>query len=268
MSSQVNFRDLLGLLLPRGAIWTAAVGLGLDKFLNGMAANLQQVKDYLAALGNLRNPLTTNLLEDLERELGLISNTSLSETQRRQILRAKKGQRAGTGSYSQLQDKLDEAGFNLVVQENNPKIDPDLFLGGGYQMFANNTVAVAGNDEAYAGYADPLGELIVNGGFFAKQEVEYIAQANGPTTVAGNDQAVAGYFISMTREEVEYLIPDIQVGRWNYIFYVGGPVTDWTASPPVFDRGIVAAELRDSLIEIILQHKPLHSWCGLVVDFV
>jgi hypothetical protein len=268
MSSKINFRDLLTLLLPSGAAWNAATGLGLDQFLNGMAANLQIVKDYLEGLGKLRDPLQTPQLEDLEREYGIISNTSLSDTQRRQILRAKKGQRAGTGSYTQLQDKLDEAGFDLVVQENNPKIDPDLWIGGAYQIHANNTNAIAGNNAAYAGYNDPLGRLIVNSEQFVTQEIRYSAQANGTNTVAGNSQAVAGYFTEMTRVEKVYTVPDFDVDRWNYIFYVGGPVTDWTASPPVFERGEVPAELEAALIEIILQHKPTHSWCGLVVDYI
>jgi hypothetical protein len=129
-------------------------------------------------------------------------------------------------------------------------------------MIANNTTAVAGNDDAFAGFSG--GELVVNGDQYV-QSVAYLAQANGTNTVAGNDEAIAGYFIDIIQTLITYDIPD-EV-RWNYIFYVGGPVTLWD-DPPDFERGIVFAQQETLLKDIILQHKPLHSWCGLVVDYI
>lgn len=251
-------------MLPQGAIWKPEPNNDLDHLLEGVGLNHDEVRAFLNGLSDMRNPLSTPFLEDLEKEFGIISNTNLTEEVRREILLTKKGSRSGTGSLSGLQKKLDDAGFNLFVYENNPEVDPSLFIVTTYQMIANTTTAVAGNDEAYAGFDDT--ELLVNGPQLTG-DINYFAQANEPTTCAGNDLAIAGYFLSDDQDLIEYEAPSPSMGRWNLIFYVGGEIDEWNDSA-VFAKGQVRAQLEDVLKTIILQHKPMHSWCALVVEYI
>ena len=235
-----TMRNLLTALMPDGGIWEPEAEADLDRLLNGMAENHEVVRSYLSGLAHMRDPALTTMLADLEREYGLVTNTTFSEADRRQVLGAQKGAKAETGGALQLQAKLTAAGFDLVVRQNNPVIDPNLFT----------TDA----------------ELVVNGDQFTSEPL-YLAQANGDAMFAGNAKAVAGYFLEISQDQITYEIPT-GPERWNYVFYVGGTVASW---PPVFPpslRGQVPVEKRDLLKRIILQHKPTHSWAGLAVDYV
>lgn len=263
MSNGLKMRAVLTALLPQGAIWKPEPDNDLDLLLEGIGLNYDEVRDFLKGLANMRNPLSTPFLEDLEKEYGIVSNTNLSKNTRRNILLSKKGARAGTGSLSGLQKKLDDSGFNLFVYENDPEVDPSLFLTWVFQCIANNTTAVAGNDAAYAGVQG--GDLLVNGPQYTTT-LNYFAQAGEPTTCAGNDLAIAGYFIGAGQSLIEYEVPSASMGRWNMIFFVGGELDDWSDTTD-FKRGQVKSELEDILKSIIMQHKPMHSWCALVVDY-
>jgi hypothetical protein len=243
---------------------------GFDQLLDAIAQNYEVPRAYLASLARLRDPALTPEFADLEREFGQAFLEDLTEAERRQILAAVKSATPGTGSYSQLQQKLTDAGFDLVVRENNdPIIDPALFVGEQYQMWCDQTTAVCGNDAAFCGVTGGL--LVVNGDQFLNRP-DYIAQCNGPNTVCVNagdltpNESRAGYFLEMNSELIEYELPAPSV-RWNYVFYVGGPITTWD-DPPVFDRAEVPNEKRNILKTLILQFKPMHAWAGLNIDFI
>jgi hypothetical protein len=264
MSNGLKMRAVITALLPQGAIWKPEPGNGLDQFFDGMGLNLDEVRDYLKSLGDFRNPQATTLLADLEKEYGIAPSETLSEQARRDLLSAKKGAIAGTGSLDGLKRKLNEAGFrNLFVYNNDPEVDPALFLTVSFQCIANNTTAVCGNDAAFCGVEG--GELLVNG-IQITTTIGYFAQAGEPTTCCDNDLAIAGYFLGTGQQPIEYEIPTASMGRWNLIFYVGGEIDEWNDSA-AFARGSVPSILEDTLKTIILQHKPMHSWCALVVDY-
>lgn len=120
-------RDVLNALLPKGAFWTPAQDDDFDKLLDGIADNTQEVKEDLEDLADLRNPLKTPILTDLERDYGIIYPVDATESARRQSLRGFMFNRSTNGAYDQLQDKLQESGFDVIVIPNSPPIDPSLF---------------------------------------------------------------------------------------------------------------------------------------------
>jgi hypothetical protein len=106
-------------------------GGGLNQLLNGIAENHTGVWDALKTMAHIRDPRSTPILDDLEREFGVYPNPALTDQVRRDKLAAIKYARVGTGSKDNLQNALHTAGFtNLFVWENSPAQDPSIFFGG------------------------------------------------------------------------------------------------------------------------------------------
>ena len=121
-------RAVLNSLLPEGAFWTPAAQSDYDLLLEGIADNTEEVYQVLKSLACIRCPETTTLLEDLEKEYGIIPATLATEAERRSRLKAFIYRRAGTGAWDLLQSKLREAGFDDVyVHPNDPAVDPANF---------------------------------------------------------------------------------------------------------------------------------------------
>lgn len=128
------YRDILNALLPEGAFWTPAQDDDYDKLFEGIAENSNAVKDDLSELSELRNPLKTAILSDLERDYGIIPAVDATEAQRRQALKGFMFNRSTNGAYDQLQDKLQEAGFDVIIIPNSPPIDPALYYDEEYAL--------------------------------------------------------------------------------------------------------------------------------------
>jgi len=254
----LDLSNFIKALFPKGALWIPKEGGNLDKFIDGLASSLGDVYSYLGNLAKIRDPSVTEILSDLEREYGIIVNSELTEAERRAALDAVAYRARGDGSADFLQAQLRRAGFtNAYVYQNDPAIDPDIYLEGDYACVAGGSIAIAGNDDAFAGWRDGAGGfLIVNGDLVVSTLPEFLAQLNGDSTFAGNDQAVAGYFET---EQVLYggfAVPATSE-LWHLIFFVGGVkggaiyapinfldpdmelsgVTNW----PVFQEGVAGA---------------------------
>jgi len=219
-----NIRALYEALLPDGPIWIPKKDGDFDKLLDAMGENAGLVFDFLRTLANIRDPYNTPLLDDLEKEYGIIKNENLSEALRRSQIASIKYATPGTGSLDDLQDRLDKAGFDLIVTANDPAFDPRPILQSRYQMYAGGYNAYAGYNEggpilAYAGFSG--GYLIVNGDLYI-QSPDYAMVAGGDFSFAGNSKALAGYFLQLDRDIYIYEIPD-DPNRWRFIFFVGGP---------------------------------------------
>ncbi len=226
-------------LLPDGAIWQPKTGGDFDNLLAGIGDNAQVVYEFLDSIASIRDPRKTPILSDLEKEYGVLTNTDLTEAERRTQLVGIKYAKPDTASDDLVQDKLRAAGFdNIVVTSNDPAIDPDLISG----------------------------ELLVNGPIYIEQKPGYLAQANGDNTFAGNALAIAGYFLNIERTAHIYEIPDLW-RYWRFIFFVGGAASGWPGSPAIATYN-VDANREQQLKTLILKYKPLHSWCILVVNYV
>ncbi|MHC4302777.1 MAG: hypothetical protein ACYS7Y_36420, partial [Planctomycetota bacterium] len=111
-------------------------------------------------------------------------------------------------------------------------------------------------------------------------------------TQCGEPTALAGNLSGTTTTKLEYPIP-VDPDDWPMVFFVGGMATfnpDTGASiycgdtlaqcgdTPAFtqwfqgeigtiDFETVPASRRADLVRLILQIKPVHSWCALLVNF-
>jgi uncharacterized protein YmfQ (DUF2313 family) len=217
----LDMKAVFEALLPPGSLWEPAPLLGFDQFLTALGKNANDVYEQLYALGNLRDPRTTPVLSDLEKEYGILTKTNLSEAVRRQQLAAIKYARPGTASDTDLQTILRNAGFDVYVRRNHPPVDPADILATDFLLEAGEVDAFAGEPNAIAGLGG--GELLVNGAI-VRTSVDYEAQAGGVLMEANETNAVAGYFTDVTYTPVTYSIP-ISSDLWPYIFFVTGQ--DW-----------------------------------------
>lgn len=135
------------------------------------------------------------------------------------------------------------------------------------------------------------GELIVNGDIF-EFSVDYTVLCGETLAQCGEPASVSGELSGVTRTKIEYPIP-ADPEDWPLVFFVGGDATfnpDIGASAwcgealaqcgePLAFAQWFEGELQDiefvtlpysrraDLVRLILQIKPIHSWCGLLVNF-
>ena len=263
-------RQTFDALMPPGPLWVPEDGEGLDQLIEGIADNSEDIAGFLAQLANIRNPALTTLLSDLEKEYGIATDTNLTEAVRRMRLATKAFGGTSNGSIDVLQAALDSSGFTqLTVYENNPAVDPAIFLDQIFRMIANGDNAYAGfvpvagpPSTAYAGRIG--GELLVNGDIFSTTS-GYLSQAGGAW--AGGLHGYAGRFDEMKTTKLEYSIPT-DPDDWPLVFFVGGAAT---FNPDGSLLTIVSADVdvirEQKLKRTILSIKPIHSWAGLVITF-
>lgn len=266
-------RAVFDALFVSGSIGNIESGGDLDLLLDGMAENAETVALDIACLSCIRDPFTTPLLSDLEREYGVPTDTRLSDAVRRETLAALVyGLGNNTGSKDNLQNALQAAGFDVQVHENSPAVDPDIFLN-------SVPLMVAGGDNAFAGY-EPLagppstavagltgGYLLVNGRQYT-QRPEYDAIAGGDYMFAGNGNAVAGRYIGLIQDEIIYTIPD-DPNAWPFFFFVGGDATrdPGTGELTGILKADIPAERQTDFERLILKYKPIHTWAGLIINY-
>lgn len=255
-------RSVINTLIPPGSAWRVAPGQDWDNLYYGIADNWEVVREFLSELSDIRNPASTQFLSDLEKEFGVFTNTGLTNQQRRDQLMPVVFNRSFNGSVDNLQTALDDAGFTVQVHENSPAVDPAIFLDQDFQMVAAGFNAFAGRTDAFAGKVG--GELLVNGEIFTTRKIV--------TSVAGNlfagDGQTAGEYLDLERTEITYNIPT-DPDDWPLVFFVGGDATvDGTGALTEIQLADVPLEQEQEFKRIILKYKPIHSWAGLIINFV
>lgn len=211
-------RALIDDTVPPGPAWEAEEDKDLDLLREGRADNYEIVQDFLAILSDLRNPNTTSILSDLEREYGIPTNTLLTEATRRARLAELVYSRSSDGSEDDLQAALRNVGFDVYVYQNDPAVDPAIFLEQQFQMVAAGGNAYAGRSDAFAGKTG--GELLVNGDIFTTSR-EFTSVAG---TMFAGDGSSAGEYDRLLIEKKVYDVPD-ESALWPFVFFVGGAVT-------------------------------------------
>ena len=254
-------------LLPDGATWDIRPNGDFDKLLDGQAENFDFIRDFLDGLAVIRSPDKTPILTDLEKEYGILTNFNLSDSVRRLQLSSRVFTRGITGSDDNMQAALNDAAFIVQVHENSPAVDPSIFLDDVFQMVAGGDNAFAGRTDAVAGRLG--GELVVNGDIFS-QKLLIDMHAASPFAFAGNSKAVAGQFSSASLI-TEQIVPPIPVDpdAWPMIFFVGGDAIRDGVTGELLEiaPAQVPIERREELRRVILKYKPMHSWCGLIIEF-
>jgi hypothetical protein len=273
MSQRSISRAALDSLLPPGL--DVEPESDLDNLIEGIAENKESVRSFLATLANLRNPYKTQYLADLEKEFGFMTRTNLTHAVRRARLAARMYSRGGTGSKDNLQKStglvlgaLDAAGFDVQVHENNPAVDPAIFLDQAFQMVAGDpNNAYAGDPNAYCGRIG--GELLVNGPIYDQRPLYLIECGNTDCAYAGDPNAYAGYYLELIKTQKVYITP-ANPANWPLVFFVGGDATRDPVTDELTDiqRAQVPAEREQEFKNIILRIKPVHTWAGLLIDYV
>jgi hypothetical protein len=261
----LSYKDLLSTLLPDGEIWRVAEGRGFDKLLDGMGENEDRSRQFLEDLANIRDPLRTPILSDLEKEYGIKTNENISEADRRAQLSGIIYARAANGSRDFLQDKLQQAGFPLYVYDNAPAVDPGSLIYGLSQMYCGDTLAQCG--EPLAQCAQFSGELLVNGNIF-DYKIDYTMQCGELLAQCGEASATAGEYSGVSFTPIQYEIPS-NPQYWSFIFFVGGAVTRGGSGEIIsIDFVNIPIQNRNIMYQLILKYKPIHSWAALAVNWV
>ena len=211
-------RAMIDDLSPDGPIWEPEEQADFDLLLEGMADNYEVIRAFLSTLSDIRNPNKTIILSDLEREYGVPTNTLISKATRRTRLAELVFNTNGNGTEDDLQTALRNVGFDVYVYQNDPPVDPAIFLEQAFRMVAAGGNAYAGRADAFAGHIG--GELLVNGDIFSTDRIF--------TSVAGTmfagDGSTAGEYEDLLIEKIEYTIPT-DPADWPFVFFVGGAET-------------------------------------------
>jgi len=238
-----DFKTILEALFPDSKLGGIDPEGDLSKLLDGLAEDYQDIYDELQLLANVRNPRLTGNLSDLEREYGIISDTSLSDATRRQMLAHIVYKRPTTASWKHLQNALEDAGFDLIVTQNNPVVDP--------------------SDVTVDSF-----ELLVNGNLYTVQEPAYYLAAGSDIAYAGHSRGYSGYYLYFIKTLKEYVVPtEINAHwTWRYVFWVSGVASGWPSSPSVI-MGQANPQRETQLKNLILKYKPAFTWCILCVEY-
>lgn len=255
---------ILKSLLPKGPAWFPDPDGDFEKYIQGQSDNYDDPIEFLGNLSNIRDPLKTPVLDDLEREFGNSKNENLTEDERRNFLNSYIFSSKGSGTINDLQDRLTEAGFLVTVYSNDPAQDPEVLIDGQFQMLAGGGNAFAGNIDAFASRIG--GELIVNGDKF-KTVPNFNSVAGGGNAFAGNVSFSAGTFNDLSILPIIYPTPT-NPADWPLVFFIGGAATfDIDGKILTIDQVIQPKELRSEYLKILLRYKPLHTWCVSMVEF-
>lgn len=265
-------RSVFDSLLPDGSFWHIAQDGYFDKLLDGMSDNVEDVILKLACLACIRDPHTTPILSDLEKEFGLNSDERLTDEERRQALAAKVYRGDCNGSKDCLENALQKAGFDVQVHENSPSVDPAIFVDGipfmvcsGFNAYCGYFPITPGQYSSIAGRSG--GYLLVNGSVY-NQTPNYSSVCNFNFMACGNEKAIAGFFDSLKQELIEYEIPTDPT-KWPFVFFVGGDAirNPSTGELTNIETAYIDNKRKKEFEEIILQLKPLFSWAGLIIEF-
>ena len=235
-----DFKTLLEEVFPDTDFGGIDPNGDLAKLFSGMALDYQTIYDILDGLAHIRDPRLTQILAELEREYGIVTDTSLSDAVRRQMLAHVIYRRPTTASWENLELALIDAGFtNLLVTQNNPMVDP----------------------------STPGGDLLVNGQIIVSQSPAYYMCMGSDIAYMGHSRAFMGYYLSDNRVAKTYTIPaGPPYWPWAFVFWVGGAASGWPSTPAVALAN-VDSQRETQLKNLILKYKPANTWCLLRINW-
>ncbi len=123
--------------LPKGSAWKPKKDGNYDKILKTTGKIIDLILDKNDKIRKVRSPLETDVLDDLEREYGILTNILLTEAERRIFLDDKKKNLIIDGNPEGLEDILQKVDPGLFVYQNDPPVDPNPFLSEGFIIINN-----------------------------------------------------------------------------------------------------------------------------------
>jgi hypothetical protein len=226
--------------LPKGFAWNVRPGGQLDSVLNVVDEILNEIALIAGSIAWIRDPFKCLDVDALSIEYGApLFNTGGDLTLYRQLLSTFVYTPYRTGSDSDLQTVLNNAGFTAaLVVKNNKGQDPR-------PLYSLEPVCVVGGTDAFIGGDDD----------YIGDESGYDVLVNGP--LFDNQQTEVGYDIGDN--------PDL----WGGVDFVCGGVTyDGNGFITSIDPVVVSLNLKETFENLILRTKPLHNWIVMAVDYI
>ncbi len=257
MSSE-NWFKVIKDLKPPGRAFRLPFENDLYKFHKAQAEEPNRVCDFYVDVRDSGIPTMTmpaDSLPDWESDLGLITNTSLTDDQRRERIIGKYYSVGGQGP-EYIQDRFQAAGFDVFVYENNPAAGARQYitLMNDFQL----------NDAQLGDFTDRIDPRTLAGILYANPPIytnrkDYLGSSLGDTNVEMNDFEL-GEFSTTLIEEFEYTIPTDSA---TYIFF-------WFLAGPggIFDFVNIPADKQADFESLIFQLKPAHTWVIAQVNFI
>lgn len=145
----LDFKKLILAILPDSPITNPSEGDGEDLFLDGFAEVFNDVYEKLREYGKILSAKNTTFLELLERELGIIPNSSFTEEFRKNYAHSVSNKVLQYGGKSNIDEALLDAGFtDLHVFNNDPPIDLTTVVSLDYLCYLGDTNAYLGEPTA------------------------------------------------------------------------------------------------------------------------
>ena len=268
MAFNRKYFNLFKYLLPKARAFSITIQKNLTKFFEGLTALPDNFRTFVDNIWYDIFPLTTRSPELWEEQFGIRFPNSDDTTRRNDIDTQWKLKGGQTAYY--LQNMLQDAGFDVQVHENNPKIDPDTFISANFVACCGLSTSVCGNDDAYCGLTG--GYVLANGFVPDSSDLRDYLMVCGydgfDDITCGQSIAVCGYFEQFVIVPVIYAIPD-DSDYWDNVFFIGGDATrdPVTHELTAIETVTIDVDRRSEFEKLILKIKGVHLWAGLIIEY-
>lgn len=264
MAVNEKFFKIFKLLAPKSNAFSLFIQKKLTKFFEGLTVIPDNFRSFLHQIFFDIFPENTRELEMWREQFG-IQYFPTDDTQRRNLITTEWRSSGGQGK-DYIQSQLRSAGFNVQIHENNPAVDPNIFLSSNFVMQAGGANAYAGRPDAFAGKTG--GDLLVNGPILTNVP-NYLAVAGFDNCVCGNVVGHCGYFEKINTYDKVYQIttdPDY----WPFFFFIGGDATrdPTTHALTAIENANIQSDRKEEFKRLILKLKPAQTWVGLMISYI
>ena len=257
MSSANWFKVIKG-LLPAGQAFKLPFENDLYKFHKAQAEEPNRICDFYVDVRSAGIPtldMPADSLTDWESYLGILTNSGLTDTQRRERIIGKYYSVGGQGP-DYIEDRFQAAGFPVFVYENNPTLGAREYITLSGDFLSGD--ALSGDFTDRLNPASLAGILYASPPIFTNQK-DYLGSSLGDTNVEMGDFQL-GEFSKTLIIEVEYSIPP-DSATVIFFWFLAGP-------GGIFDFVDIPADRQNDFESLVFQLKPAHTWVIAQVNFV
>jgi len=272
------FERLIEKLLPTGRAWIVLPSKVMGAILGGLADELENVRTYANKVKDSIFPylMDAEFISDWEKRFRLLEAPALTEDERRDRLAAQ--WQPGGQSAEFLETVLHDAGFDVYIKESAILADAsklgdnilgDFVLEGNVEQNQIVTECTSDNPNPEAFY---LGDFTLSTStFLGSVKVDPCTDLLGVIPTLGDfvlgDDVVLG--LNKAKFIVNYIDDSLDPSetcpvieqRCIYIFYIQGP-------GDFGDLASVPSARYAEFRELVLKHKPGHTWAACFLNLV